>query len=250
MFHILEFYIHNDVPLTCRIPSSPLYASLPSAAISGEDKLGAIGSESTSFIPLVVALSGTLQLSHVHVAHRLNFVLHTAPMARYLPKQDQDPPKIGSLDDASSIQLGTITSAAAYSVSAVMQNTRLVIGDTLTLHVHPRWYTGSLLPASSVSPFAAPVSSLLYNRNLWSTLTYCIISATASATICFVYFRGVDLPRRLRFHGENKLSGWSNSKRQELPVYKGYAYGISASGGQNGAGNGGFGYAMATSKGD
>ncbi|USP73505.1 ribosomal protein s21 protein [Curvularia clavata] len=98
-FHLLEFYIHNDAPLSCRIPSKPLPPSVLATQYLVSDSStqeGALGSQSTSYTPLVVALAGTLQLSHLHVGNHLNLLVHAAPK---------------------SVSPGTIDAATAYSLA-------------------------------------------------------------------------------------------------------------------------------------
>jgi len=208
LFHLLEFYIHNDAPLTCRVPSFPT-TGLTAASISGEDKAGALGSQSTSYTPLIFALSGTLQLSHLHVANKLNMAIHVEPK----------PSKGGGFSaGGTGPRTGDVISAAAYSTYPTIQQTRVVIGDNLTLQLYPRWYSGIALPLSTSSG----------HHNFWSTLSYCAFSALVSAAICVVYFRGVDLPRRLRFHGRERIGG--SSRQEGLPKYSGYGYGVAGNG--------------------
>ena len=64
---------------------------------------------------------------------------------------------------------------------------------------------------------------------------YCLLSAGASAAVCVVYFRGVELPRRLRSHGRERVGVLGGGERGRL---SGYGYGVAAS---NGVG-GGWGY--------
>jgi hypothetical protein len=156
-----------------------------------------------------MALSGTLQLSHVHIANELNLLLHT---------------------DTSPALKNKIDSAAAYSISPSTKNTKLIIGDPITMTFHVRWYQGSYLPTNNLKGY----------HGFWSTLSYCLFAAGASAALCIVYFRGIDLPRRLRFHGTQRLGG---VRDPGLPKYNGYGYGVGqvphANG--NGYGGGGFG---------
>jgi hypothetical protein len=136
-----------------------------------------------------MALSGTLQLSHVHIANELNLLVHTDPLPALKNKID---------------------SAAAYSISPSTKNTKLIIGDPLTMTFHVRWYKGSYLPIGGNA-----------HHGFWSTLSYCLFAAGASAALCIVYFRGIDLPRRLRFHGTQRLGG---ARDTGLPKYNGYGY--------------------------
>jgi len=207
LFHLLEFYIHNDAPLTCRIPSFPT-TGLTAASISGEDRAGALGSQSTSYTPLIFALSGTLQLSHLHVANKLNMAIHVEPK----PSKGR-----GFSAGGTGPRTGDVISAAAYSTYPTTEQTKIVIGDSLTFQLYPRWYSGIALPSSTSG-----------HHNFWSTLSYCALSALVSAAVCVVYFRGVDLPRRLRFHGRDRIGG--SSRQDGLPKYSGYGYGVAGNG--------------------
>ena len=199
-FHLLEFYVHNDAPLTCRIPTKPL----PPSALKDEFEKGTTeetdgqGSLSDIYTPMVVALAGTLQLSHLHVATSMNVLVHAAPK---------------------SVSPGTIAAATAYSISREPP-TRIVIGDPLPLKFSVRWYPTTQLPSGWTG---------VGGHLTFSTLVYCMLSALASAAICVTYFRGVELPRRLKSHGKDRLGGM---ERGGLG-----GYGLSAGGG-NGYGYG------------
>jgi len=200
-FHLLEFYVHNDAPLTCRIPTKPF----PSSALKDEFEKGTTedtdgqGSLSDIYTPMVVALAGTLQLSHLHVATSMNVLVHAAPK---------------------SVSPGTIAAATAYSISREPP-TRIVIGDPLPLQFSVRWYPTTQLPSGWTG---------VGGHLTFSTLVYCMISALASAAICVAYFRGVELPRRLKSHGKDRLGGM---ERGGLGGYglaasagNGYGYGV------------------------
>lgn len=203
LFHLLEFYVHNDAPLTCRIPSRPLSQSADSD--SGEysvdavsQKSGAMGTQSGGFTPLIIALTGTLQLSHLHISNHLNVLVHAAPR---------------------SIAPGTIDAATAYSVSHATRNTKIVIGDSLPLRLSVRWYPNTVLPSQW-----AGVGGHVY----MSTVVYCMLSAGAATAVCFAWFRGVELPRRLKRYGKDRAIGVESGRG-----YNGYGLGVA----------GGYGYA-------
>ncbi|KAI5237042.1 hypothetical protein E4T43_08224 [Aureobasidium subglaciale] len=177
MFHLLEFYVHNDAPMTCRIPTRPIPESSLANKVPKEDaSVEGQGSLSDEYIPLIIALTGTLQLSHLHVSSHLNMLLHAAPK---------------------SVSPGVIDAATAYSIST-RPPARIVIGDALPFTFSIRWYSGQQLPSGW-----SGVGGHIYA----STLIYCILSAGAAAAICIVYFRGVELPRRLRNHGKDRMTG-------------------------------------------
>ncbi|TKA61363.1 hypothetical protein B0A55_11019, partial [Friedmanniomyces simplex] len=199
-FHLLEFYVHNDAPLTCRIPTRPL----PPSALKEEyeegtkDMTEGQGALSEVYTPMIVALTGTLQLSHLHVSTSLNVLVHAAPR---------------------SVAPGTIAAATAYSISREPP-TRIVIGDALPLRFSVRWYPNTSLP----SGWAGVGGHLTF-----STLVYCLISAGASAAICLAYFRGVELPRRLKMHGKDRIGGMERGAGlggYGIANGGGYGYGI------------------------
>ncbi|OCK76711.1 hypothetical protein K432DRAFT_305760 [Lepidopterella palustris CBS 459.81] len=210
-FHLLEFYVHNDAPLTCRIPSRPLSSVISSSDTSSPQKdaeytvsdtstqTGAMGTQSTLYTPLIIALTGTLQLSHLHISNHLNMLLHAAPK---------------------SIAPGTIDSATAYSVSAHTKQTRISIGDSLPLHFSIRWYPSTSLPSGW-----SGVGGHLYT----STLVYCLLSAGAATAVCVAYFRGVELPKRLRRYARDKAFGGGGGEGRYggygLPMANGYGGG-------------------------
>ncbi|KAI4203845.1 MAG: hypothetical protein LQ346_001722 [Caloplaca aetnensis] len=104
-FHLLEFYVHNDAPLTCRIPTHPLLSSVGTSAITPSSNPAV----QDDYIPLIFALAGTLQYSHLHINTRINVVLHTSPD---LVKEEAD-----------------IIAATGYSVPSLSTtSTKIVIG--------------------------------------------------------------------------------------------------------------------------
>ena len=194
-FHLLEFYVHNDAPLTCRIPTKPLPPSVLKEEFEDgtNDQTDGQGSLSEIYTPMIVALTGILQLSHVHVSTSLNVLVHAVPR---------------------SIAPGTIAAATAYSISREPP-TQIVIGDPLPLHFSVRWYPNTSLP----SGWAGVGGHLTF-----STLVYCVISALASAAICVAYFRGVELPRRLKSHGKDRLGGMERGGLGGYGIANGYGY--------------------------
>jgi hypothetical protein len=120
-FHLLEFYIHNDVPLTCRIPSNP--PTTITADVSSPITPGGDNDADGSFIPLTFALTGKLQLSHLHVSNHLNVIVHADG--------------------------GRLDSAVAYSVSGGGRGVRIVIGDELPFRFSVRWVEGVGMPSGT-----------------------------------------------------------------------------------------------------
>ncbi len=162
--------------MTCRIPSRPLSIE---RTINGftVHPTSVSSPVNDQYVPMIIALTGTLQLSHLHISNNLNVVLHAAP-------KSTDP--------------GVVDAAIAYSVSHNTRNVRVVIGDALPLRLSVRWYPTTNLPSGWRG-----VGGHLF----LSTLFYCLLSAGAAFALSIAYFRGVDFPKRLRQHGSERVNG-------------------------------------------
>ena len=168
--------------MSCRVPTRPL-STTEYVDPQNSHQVGALGTESTYYTPFVIALQGILQLSHLHVANNLNVLVHAAPK---------------------SIAPGVIDAATAYSVSTTTRNTKIIVGDPLQLKLGVRWYPSSTLP-SGWQGVGGHITG-------W-TMLYCVLSAGASAALCISYFRGFELPRRLRSHGHQRVGLLGVSER-------------------------------------
>ena len=201
-FHLLEFYIHNDAPLSCRIPSRP-----PAHIHPGGSEADIPAEFQQEFVPLIFALAGTLQLSHLHVSTHLNILLHSTPKHHLHPHDS-----------------GVIDSGAAYSTSPLSHTTgpaaltkKLVIGDPLPLQFSVRWFPTPHLPRENGKIEWAGMGGHFYA----STFFYCVLSAGAGALGSAVWFLGVVLPKRLKGRGLGGATplgygvgnGWGMGKR-------------------------------------
>ncbi|CAD6499958.1 BgTH12-04063 [Blumeria graminis f. sp. triticale] len=174
LFHLIEFYIHNDAPLSCRIPSRPaVHATQPEYR--------------PDYVPLIFALAGTLQLSHLHISTHLNVLIHSTPK-HHLHHHDS----------------GVIDSGAAYSTSPLSHTTgpaaltrKLVIGDPLPLMLSVRWFPTPHLPRENGKIEWAGMGGHFYA----STFFYCLTSAVAGAVVSSMWFFGIVLPKRLKRKG-------------------------------------------------
>ncbi|KAI8297743.1 hypothetical protein K4K59_003233 [Colletotrichum sp. SAR11_240] len=174
-FHLLEFYIHNDAPLSCRLPARPK----PHVETVGEKP------HVQEYIPLVFALAGTLQLSHLHVSTHMNVLLHS------MPKHHTRPHDSGVLDS------GTAYSTSPLSHMDGTHTKRLVIGDPLPLTLSVRWFPTPNLPKIEGHVEWQGMGGHVYA----STVFYIITSFMAGVLVAGTYFFGVVLPKRLRGRG-------------------------------------------------
>lgn len=203
LFHLLEFYIHNDAPLTCRIPSAPVSSTTTFPETSEE--------HAQNYIPLIFALTGTLQKSHIHVSPSLNLLFHTSEpkqsvsQGRILAATGYSVPKIpipasrekrANKDASDSQQAPLQDLGSPYEADGTI---KLIINDPLPLRLSPHWYTTPSLP-----PSTTPIRGLGGHVHL-STVFYCLLSAMGGAMGALAYFRGVELPRRVRVYGKDRL---------------------------------------------
>jgi len=111
-FHLLEFYIHSDAPLSCRIPARPA----AEVEVVGEKV------PEREYVPVVFALAGTLQLSHIHISTHMNVLLHSTPK-HHTHAHDS----------------GVLDSAIAYSTSPLhhLQGSHTKIGHWRSIAAEP-----------------------------------------------------------------------------------------------------------------
>lgn len=142
-------------------------------------------------------LAGTLELSHLHIAGRLNLIIHSTKAEFW-----------GFI----------ITTATSYSVAPLADATRLVIGDQLPLQLEIRWYDGIHLPSSDFMVHGDDVS-LQIRKNVpqgSGTLFWCFCTGVSVALTMCAFFYGWDLPKRLQ------------KNTRLLPLYGGTASASSA----------------------
>ena len=187
-FHLLEFYLHADAPLACRLANRPA----PHIETVGERPY------KPEYVPLVFALAGTLQMSHLHVATHLNVLLHSSP------KHHIHPHDSGVLDSGVAYstsplghkihQAGGSAADESSSVQAISEAVRLIIGDPLPLTFSVRWFPTPSLPKTE----GRVEWSGMGNHLGPSTVFYSLVSFIAGAIVAGAYFFGTVLPRRLK----------------------------------------------------
>lgn len=136
LYHLIEFFVHSDVPLTCRIPSFPLSPET-SSALETSDSV-----TKQTWTPLTIALQGTLQLSHLHLHTNINALLHTSPDI------------LGSKDSTSHLIASTAYSVPNTSISAPVDGTKILRNEPLVLTFNVGWIDGDVLPGMVGRPVA------------------------------------------------------------------------------------------------
>ena len=151
---------------------------------------------------MVFALAGTLQLSHLHISPRLNVVLHTSAPKTSKDRENAAESRRKGLSTMEEEE-GAILASTAYSTpSLVSASSKLIIGDPLALRLNVHWYASGSLPPSTIN-----AGYLMGGHVHFSTLVYCLLSAGGGAMGALAYFRGIELPRRIRGYGRDRLGG-------------------------------------------
>lgn len=165
LYHLLEYYIHSDVPMTCRVPTEPL-SSVPSAfdRIANEDSasLAVLDNSGPSYTPLTFGLQGTLQTSHLHLWTDMNILVHriSSEVGRKKGKKSKKRPGYVVAGTAYSVPefdgvlglKGKGSSEEVEEEAAVAEaarepwtaghGTKVVRGEPLTFTFHVRWVDG------------------------------------------------------------------------------------------------------------
>jgi hypothetical protein len=176
LYHLFEFFVHSDVPLTCRVPSYPLdqeelgiTSSIPDAGGAGADK--------DLWTPFTIALQGTLQLSHLHLHTNINALFHTS--------QDPESAKATSLQ--SYLIASTAYSLPNTSSSVPVEGSKIVRNEPVVLTFNVGWIDGAVLPGM----VGRPVMKVTDHSVGFSLLSFFALAASAGvgAMAMLVYER-------------------------------------------------------------
>jgi hypothetical protein len=144
LYHLIEFFVHSDVPLTCRVPTYPLDSSeSPFESTSGATGVGST-SDVETWTPFTIAVQGTLQTSHLHLHTNINVLFHTsAPDADTSRKTTQQ---------TSHLIASTAYSVPNPSLSSPKEGTKITRYEPLALTFNVGWIDGDVLPGMPGRP--------------------------------------------------------------------------------------------------
>ncbi|KAJ6103746.1 hypothetical protein N7486_003968 [Penicillium sp. IBT 16267x] len=267
LYHLFEFYVHSDVPMTCRVPTSPL-SSTPntpedSDPESGEtDPLAALSENGPPFTPLTIALQGTLQLSHLHIWSDMNMLMHD------IPSDAAAQPQQGISKGAQSGQPGYVIAGTAYSTpefEAAVKNikleedekavavaqaarepwtlghgTKVIRGEPFTFSFHVAWLEGGAgigwPERSKTESFlglgAATASRSSGSGSFFSRMFFFIMAASLGALVALYWERNGQ-----SFRGR---AGWRGDGILGMPSTRGTASSVTFGNGGRINGYGGY----------
>ena len=204
LYHLIEFFVHSDVPLACRIPTYPL--STDSNSFPGADPSKG-GSELEIWTPLTIALQGTLQYSHLHMHTNINVLFHTS-----------DDASISTPQESSRLIASAAYSLPNNSVAAPREGTKIIRNEPLQFVFNVGWVDGDELPGM----VGRPVLGVTNHRVGFSLLSFfaCAASAGIGAMGMLVYERKKS--GRSNVYGNGLLGGNVGANGARTTGYGGY----------------------------
>jgi hypothetical protein len=199
LYHLIEFFVHSDVPLTCRIPTYPLtHENTPAFEAKRE------GADDT-WTPFTIALQGTLQLSHMHLHTNINVLFHTSD-------------DVTNPSDPSHLIASTAYSLPNASTTAPREGTKILRNEPLVLNFNIGWIDGTVLPGM----VGRPVLGVKDHSVGFSLLSFFALAASAGlgAMGMLVYERKKS--GRSNIYGNGILGGNVGSGAARSTGYGGY----------------------------
>ncbi|KAK2759373.1 hypothetical protein FQN54_002851 [Arachnomyces sp. PD_36] len=183
LYHLLEYYVHSDVPLACRVPTYPLtQAGGEPGNVDDASLFADGGSDGPAFTPLTIALQGTLQLSHLHIWSDMNVLVHRRSLST--PGKKKAPGKViaGTAYSIPEVEFGVAEAAEKTSSReardpwAAGQGSKVVRGEPLTLTFRVGWIEGG-----DVSELALLSSKAALKKGSFFSLVLILAAAGAGA---------------------------------------------------------------------
>lgn len=273
LYHLLEYYVHSDVPLACRVPTAPLTTSAqagssPDAKKSENTDLSPLDNGGPAYTPLTFALQGTLQRSHLHIWTDMNVVVHNIPSASKTKKRNRKSkhaspgyvvagtaysiPEFDGLlpkdKDVDEDDAALAISEAARDPWTAGHGTKVIRGEPLTFTFHVSWVEGGKgiwWPAGGLD--SAEGSSGV--ASFFSSFFFFVLAAGVGAVVA-LYWERNGARRRAGWRGDGILGasaprgkgsvGIAYSNGGRLNGYEGYSPSSTPS--VVAAGGGGYGY--------
>lgn len=276
LYHLLEYYVHSDVPLACRVPTTPLAPSAqagpsPDTKKSENTDLSPLDNGGPAYTPLTFALQGTLQRSHLHIWTDMNVLVHNIPSASASSKTKKGTRKskhaspgyvvagtaysIPEFDgpvlkdrDSDEDDAAVAVSEAARDPWTAGHGTKVIRGEPLTFTFHVSWIEGGKgiwWPAGGpeTGEEASGVASF------FSRLFFFVLAAGVGAVVA-LYWERNGARRRAGWRGDGILGASAPRGKGSVGIAYGNGGKINGYGGYSpsstpsvvAAGGGGYGY--------
>ncbi|KAA8650502.1 uncharacterized protein ATNIH1004_003189 [Aspergillus tanneri] len=266
LYHLLEYYVHSDVPMTCRIPTGPLSPSAASYTDSDGEVVGtelaALAEDGPSYTPITFALQGTLQRSHLHIWTDMNVVMHNiASTGKFNNPKKKTPQSPGYVvagtaysvpefdvallkGEKKPLNSDEIEAAAAAVVEAAREpwtaghGTKVIRGQPLTFTFHVNWIEGGGgIGWPSRSSSSASSASESGPMGIFSKLFFFVMAASVGALLAIFWER----------NGARRRGGWKGDGILGVPSRGSGSIGITYGNGGKMNGYGGYNSASSSS---
>ncbi|KAK6383807.1 hypothetical protein LTS17_003099 [Exophiala oligosperma] len=207
LYHLIEFFVHSDVPLTCRVPSYPL-SQEELAITSSLPEVGGTGVEKDLWTPFTIALQGVLQLSHLHLHTNINVLFHMS--------QEPETAKDDGLE--SHLIASTAYSVPNISASAPVEGSKIVRYEPVVLTFNVGWIDGAVLPGM----VGRPVLGVKDHRVGFSLLTFFALAASAGVGAMAMLVHERRKSGRSGMYGNGILGGNVGNGAPRTSGYGGY----------------------------
>jgi len=224
-YHLIEYFVHSDVPLSCRVPSYPLTFDDAFEAATPSSEPGAnAAAESKKWTPLTIALQGTLQLSHIHLHTNINVLFHTST-----DTEEQDPSTLSKKQRQAVLDYDTpshLIASTAYSLpdpNIVPEGTRITRNEPLKFTFNVGWIPGAILPGM-VSDTGKPFMGVTDHKTGFSLLSFFAIASSAGTGALLMLLYERQKRGRADKYGNGILptNGFANAPGARSSGYGGY----------------------------
>ncbi|KAL2872504.1 uncharacterized protein BJX67DRAFT_339675 [Aspergillus lucknowensis] len=253
LYHLLEYYVHSDVPMTCRLPTAPLSPSESNAQTSkatdeeSDEKegntLSVLNNDGPPYTPVTFALQGTLQKSHLHIWTDMNVLAHNIPQlsASGKPRKNKQGYVVagtaysvpefhfsllkGKDGKSSEDREASAVSEAAREPWTAGHGTKVIRGEPLTFTFHVSWIEGG----RGIGWPSRDTSSSVFGA-FFSKLVFFVFAASIGALVALYWERNNGGRRR----------GWKGDGILGVPPLGKGAVGVSFGNGAKSNGYGGY----------
>ncbi|KAI9375333.1 hypothetical protein BJX61DRAFT_531654 [Aspergillus egyptiacus] len=251
LYHLFEYYVHSDVPMTCRVPTAPLSPSTMSSRSKEADKdfeegntLAVLDDDGPPYTPITFALQGTLQKSHLHIWTDMNVIAHNIPQlpdakskrkgqgylvagtAYSVPEFEYS--LLGNNKDGQSDaeKEASAVSEAAREPWTAGHGTKVIRGEDLTFTFHISWIEG----ARGIGWPSRETSSSSAVGWFFGKMVFFVLAASVGALLALYWERNIGGRRR----------GWKGDGILGVPALGKGTVGVSFGNGGKPNGYGGY----------
>lgn len=223
-YHLLQYFVHSDVPLSCRVPSYPLTANDALASASSSSDPGAnAAADAVKWTPLTIALQGVFQMSHLHLHTNINVLFHTSTGDQDVSELSKKEKSKLAAHDAPS----HLIASAAYSLpdpNGLPEGSKIIPTEPLKFTFNVGWIPGSILPGMVSADTGKPFLGVTDHTTGFSLLSFFALAGSAGtgALLMLLYERRKSGRADKFGNGILPINGFPNTSGARSSGYGGY----------------------------